>query len=63
VVLIPDEGSVRKLAPTSANPAFSYLQYGELVAQDQDLCDPPRFLAPGEPQPCDDPRDQEEDEP
>ncbi len=38
------------------------LQDGELVAQDQDLCGPPRFLAPGQPQPGGHPRDQEEDE-
>jgi hypothetical protein len=32
----------RRLAP---------LQHGELVAQDQDLGDPPRLLAPGQLQP------------
>src|SRR5258708_33022127 len=39
------------------------LQYGELVAQDQDLCGLPRLLAPGQPQPRGDPRDQQEDKP
>jgi hypothetical protein len=39
------------------------LQYGELMAQDQDLCGLPRLLTPGQPQPRGDPRDQEEDEP
>jgi hypothetical protein len=39
------------------------LEHSELMAQDQDLCDPPRLLTPGQPQPCHDPRDQEEDEP
>jgi hypothetical protein len=39
------------------------LQYGELVAQDQDLGDLPRILTPGPPQPRGDPRDQEEYEP
>jgi hypothetical protein len=29
------------------------LQDGELVAQDQDLGDAPRFVAPGQPQPRD----------
>ena len=39
------------------------LQYGELVAQDQDLGDPPRLPAPGQPQPCSGSCDQEKDEP
>src|SRR5271165_4386301 len=39
------------------------LQYGELVAQDQDLGGLPRLLTPGQPQPRGYPRDQEEDEP
>jgi hypothetical protein len=39
------------------------LQHDELVAQDQDLGNTPRLLAPGQPQPCSGPRDQEKDEP
>ena len=39
------------------------LQDGELMAKDQDLRGLPRILAPGQPQPRFDPRDQEEHEP
>jgi len=39
------------------------LQDHELVAQDQDLGDLLRILAPGQPQPRDHSRDQEEGEP
>ena len=39
------------------------LRYRELVAQDQDLRGLPRLLTPGQPQPRNHPRDQEEDEP
>ena len=39
------------------------LQDGELVAQDQDLSSLPCFRTPGQPQPCGQPRDQEEHQP
>jgi hypothetical protein len=39
------------------------LHYGELVAQDQDLRGLPCLLTPGQPQPRNHPRDQEEGEP
>jgi len=56
-----EQGPVRPVQVRAAR--LPPLQHGELVAQDQDLCDPPRLLAPGQPQPCGDPRDQEKDEP
>jgi len=37
----------------------SALQYGELMAQDQDFCGLPRILAPRQPQPPGNPGDQE----
>jgi hypothetical protein len=54
-----EQGPIRPVQFRAAR--LPTLQYGELMAQDQDLCDPPRLLTPG--QPCGDPRDQEEEEP
>jgi hypothetical protein len=41
-----EHGPVR---PVQFRAARLPLQDGELVAQDQDLCDLPRLLAPGQP--------------
>ena len=56
-----EQGPVRPVQLRAAR--LLPLQYGELVAQDQDLGDLPRILTPGQPQPRGDPRDQEEYEP
>ncbi len=44
-----EQGAVRPVQFRAAR--LAPLQHGELVAQDQDLGDPPRLLAPGQPQP------------
>jgi hypothetical protein len=56
-----EQGPVRPVQFRAAR--LPPLQHGELVAQDQDLGDPPRLFAPGQPQPCGGPCDQEENEP
>ena len=44
-----DQGPVRPVQPRAA--PLPPLQYGELVAQEQDLCGLPSLSMPGEPQP------------
>ena len=56
-----EQGPVRPVQLRAAR--LPPLQDGDLAAQKQDLGGLPRLLAPGKPQPCDHPRDQEEDEP
>jgi hypothetical protein len=56
-----EQGPIR---PVELHPArLLPLQYGELMAQDQDFCGLPRLLAPRQPQPRGNPCDQEEHEP
>jgi hypothetical protein len=52
-----EQGPVRPVQFRAAR--LPPLQHSELVAQDQDLGDPPGLLTPGQPQPCSGPRDQE----
>ncbi len=56
-----EQGTVCPVQPRATWPPP--LQDGELMAKDQDLRGLPRILAPGQPQPPFDPRDQEEHEP
>jgi hypothetical protein len=56
-----EQGPVRPVQIRAAR--LPPLQYGELVAQDQDLRGLPRFLTPRQPQPGSRPRGQEKDEP
>jgi hypothetical protein len=56
-----EQGPVRPIQLRSAGALP--LQYGELMAQHQDLRGLPRLLAPGQPQPRRNPCDQEEHEP
>ena len=56
-----EQGTVCPVQPRATWPPP--LQDGELMAKDQDLRGLPRILAPGQPQPRFDPRDQEEHEP
>ena len=56
-----EQGPVRPVQLRTAR--LPPLEYGELVAQDQDLRGRPPLLTPGQPQLRGDPRDQEEDEP
>ena len=56
-----EQGPVRLVHGRAAR--LPPLQDGELVAKDQDLGGLPRLLTPGQPQPCDHLRGQEENAP
>jgi len=56
-----EQGTVCPVQPRATWPPS--LQDGELMAKDQDLRGLPGILAPGQPQPRCDPRDQEELQP